>query len=129
MGSRARGTTAERSVTSDERLVAFARQMKDMYDARVYLFGSRARGTGNAESDYDVVAVSEAFSGQRKIDRVADRYDLWRKAGGWGWGLDLHCYTPNEFRRELAGLGYLGQAKRRGELLYVRVGSPKGYLI
>jgi hypothetical protein len=31
----------------------------------------------------------------------------------------LHCYTPEEFQRQKAGLGYLGQAKRRGELLRV----------
>lgn len=49
----------------------------------------------------------------------ADRYRLWREAGGFGISLDLHCYTPEEFQRELAGLGYLGQANERGELFKI----------
>lgn len=86
---------------------------------------ARARGTDSAESDFDVVAVSDAFSEQRKVNRAAARYKLWRQAGGWGLGLDLHCFTPQEFRRETAGLGYLGQARRRGELLLVRIGPNR----
>jgi hypothetical protein len=95
--------------------------MRDKYYARVFLFGSRARGTANEESDYDVVAVSQAFEGQRRFERAPDRYDLWWAAGGWDVSLDLHCFTPNEFRHEVAGLGYLGSAKKRGELVVVKV--------
>ncbi len=86
------------------------------YGARIYLFGSRALGSAAADSDYDVVAVSSAFREHRTAVRALDRYELWHAAGGWGLELDLHCYTPEEFRAELTGLGYLGQAKRRGEL-------------
>lgn len=103
----------------DDLLIKFARLLARRYGARVYLFGSRARGTATPESDYDVVAVARAFEGQRPITRALDRYELWHEAGGWGIALDLHCYTPEEFRAQLAGLGYLGQAKRRGELLRV----------
>jgi predicted nucleotidyltransferase len=91
--------------------------MRERYAARVYLFGSRVRGSAGAESDYDVVVVSRCFEGQRRISRAVDLYPIWHEAGGWGMGLDVHCYTPEEFRAEVAGLGYLGHAKRRGELI------------
>ncbi|MBI2941591.1 MAG: nucleotidyltransferase domain-containing protein [Chloroflexi bacterium] len=95
--------------------------MRERYGARLYLFGSRARGTARLGSDYDVVAVAKAFAEQPLLRRALDRGELWRKAGGWRIALDLHCYTPEEFREELAGPGYLGQAKARGELVEVKV--------
>jgi predicted nucleotidyltransferase len=94
--------------------------MRERYGARVYLFGSRARGTNRPDSDYDLVAVAGAFGEQPKLRRALDRRELWLEAGGWRKSLDLHCYTPEEFRAEIAGLGYLGQAKRRGELREIK---------
>ena len=95
--------------------------MRDRYGARVYLFGSRARGAARPESDYDLVAVAESFASEPVLRRAINRRELWRQAGGWRIALDLHCYTPREFREELVGLGFLGQAKRRGELIEVKV--------
>lgn len=109
-------------LTTEQRqlLSRFSLLMRQRYGARIYLFGSRARGTAHSESDYDLVAVAVAFSEQRMLGRAPDRRLLWRQAGGWGIGLDLHCYTPEEFRAELEGLGYIGQAKKRGELVGIR---------
>jgi predicted nucleotidyltransferase len=90
--------------------------MRERYGARLYLFGSRARGTQRPTSDFDMVAVADAFGQQPRLGRARDRFFLWHDAGGWGQPLDLHCYTPAEFREEVRGLGYLGHAKRRGEL-------------
>lgn len=119
MGGTTTSTTIRQDAPQDELLIAFARLMRKRYCTQVYLFGSRAKGTAHPESDYDVVAVSRVFNGQRRMARAADRYKLWYEAGGWGISLDLHCYTPDEFREELAGLGYLGQARRRRELMRV----------
>lgn len=119
MGADSAATTTRGNRAQDELLVKFARLMRERYGARLYLFGSHARGTAHSESDYDVVAVARAFEGQRRIVRAEDRYDLWHEAGGWAISLDLHCYTPDEFRRESAGLGFIGQAKRRGELIRI----------
>ncbi|MBI4318300.1 MAG: nucleotidyltransferase domain-containing protein [Chloroflexi bacterium] len=93
--------------------------MWEPYGATLYVFGSRVRGTVRRDSDYDIGAVSDAFAGQHIMDRALARQDWWIAAGGWRIPLDLHPYTPDEFHEELRGLGYLGQAKRRGELVKV----------
>ena len=74
--------------------------MRERYGATLHLFGSRARGTARPDSDYDLVAVSEAFRQQKSTTRAADRGVLWLEAGGWGRGLDIRCLTPEEFREE-----------------------------
>ena len=108
---------------SDPVLVRFAELMRDQYRADIYLFGSRSRGKHHVGSDYDLVAVSPSFAGQRRMLRALDRFDLWEQAGGRQLSLDLHCYTPEEFAEELDSLGYLGEADERGELLKVSVAA------
>lgn len=105
----------------DPVVLCFAALMRDRYGADVYLFGSRSRGDHQHDSDYDLVAVSPVFAGQRLVERARDRFDLWRDAGGRFLGLDLHCYAPEEFSRELDSLSYLGEANERGELLRIPV--------
>lgn len=102
----------------------FARLLRERYGARLYVFGSRVRGGARPDSDYDLVAVADAFAGQPRFERAPDQWRLWRDAGGWGIPLDLHCYSPDEFRRQIRGLGYLGQARRRGELIEVTPRVP-----
>lgn len=121
MGARVAPTPAASRAVKEQLVVEFARQLRERYGARVFLFGSRVRGTARPDSDYDLVAVAESFGQQSLLERALDRRELWRNAGGWRIGLDLHCYTPAEFRRELEGVGYLGQAKRRGELIEVKL--------
>ena len=120
MGTDAAPKTTGQGVVHIEVLIAFARLMRERHGADVYLFGSRARGTARPDSDYDVVVVSEEFGGRPWHRRCPDWGELWSLAGGWRIGLDLHCFTPAEFREELDGLGYLGQAKARGELVRIR---------
>jgi predicted nucleotidyltransferase len=94
--------------------------MQERYGADLYAFGSRVQGLARDDSDYDLVAVATVFAGQRSFLRAPDRFDLWEQAGGFGLSLDLHCYTPEEFAEELEGLGYLGEAAERGELVRIR---------
>ena len=104
---------------NDPPAVRFAQQMRDRYGADVYIFGSRARGANRGDSNYDFAAVAPAFAEQRDINRALDRFDIWDEVGGRGIGLDLHCYTPEEFALELDSLGYLGEASERGELVKI----------
>lgn len=121
MGTRAATAAAGEAPPGQEGLILrFARLMRERYGSGIYVFGSRVRGTARPGSDYDLIAVSRAFEGTHILDRAPDWRKLWREAGGWGLSLDLRCYTPEEFKEELRGLGYLGQAKRRGELIKVK---------
>ena len=121
MGGIITPTTYRKAETQEELIERFAPIMRHRYGAILYVFGSRARGTAGPDSDYDLVAVSEAFREQKRTARVVDRFYLWLEAGGWGQSLDLHCYSPEEFHRQIKdGVGYLGQARRRGELTMIR---------
>jgi predicted nucleotidyltransferase len=120
MGRVITSTTYRKARTPEELISRFAQLMYERHRAASYLFGSRARGESGKLSDYDVVAVSEAFRGTKRTSRMLGRPLLWLEAGGWGEALDLHCFTPEEFRREIAsGMGYLWQAHSRGELIEI----------
>lgn len=123
MGAVFTPTTFRKAGTPEELVRRFAEIMQRRYGAVLYLFGSQARGNAGQRSDYDIVAVSDHFQDVKATSRVEDRVVLWFEAGGWGQALDLHCYTPEEFSQETAeGIGYLGRAMQRGELIRV-VGS------
>lgn len=125
MGGVITPTTYRKAETQVELLGRFARLMRERYGATLYLFGSRARGTGRADSDFDIVAVSKEFQHYKMTARAAGGWSLWLEAGGWGKGLDLHCLTPEEFREETRdGWGYLGASKKGGELVRIKVASP-----
>ena len=57
------------------------------------LFGSRARGTDMKNSDYDVLLVSESFSGIGILDRMEKSLALWEGRGA----VEPVCFTPAEF--------------------------------
>lgn len=66
-----------------------------------YLTGSVARGVEREGSDYDIILVSPDFAGVHRVRRPPMVTMLWGDSAG---GLDLLCYTPEEFeiRRTLA---------------------------
>ena len=77
----------------------FARRLQHELDAqRVLLFGSRARGTERADSDYDLIVVSPAFQAVELWARGRGIRRLFHEEGGSG-GMDLICLTPEEFEQ------------------------------
>ena len=79
----------------------------------VLAFGSRARGEALKHSDLDLLIVSEAFRDVRWLDRpvrVLETLDL-------PFGVDLLCYTPEEYER------------KRGEFGIVRMASEEGIVL
>jgi len=80
----------------------------------VLAFGSRARGDALAESDLDLLVVSERFQGvpfvQRASTLLAD-LDLALPA-------DVLCYTPEEFARKRRELGIVSLALKEGVRLH-----------
>lgn len=95
----------------------FAALMRAEYGARIYLFGSRARGTSRETSDFDILAVSDRFLRVPISQRAVEAYRLWWAAGGWGLGLDLQCLTEREIERALREPeSFFGNVARRHEL-------------
>jgi len=84
----------------------------------VLAFGSRARGEALAESDLDLVVVSERFQGMPFLERTSRLLaDL-----DVPFPVDLLCYTPNEFRQKRRELGIVRAAVAEG----VRLDNQRG---
>ena len=82
--------------------------------SKVLVFGSRARGDALKDSDLDVLIVAETFRGVRWLDRpvrVVEDCDI-------RFGVELLCYTPEEYTRKREELGIVRTASAEGvELL------------
>ena len=85
----------------DEALETFKislQRIKDKFTPeRVYLFGSRARGEELVQSDLDIIIVSKKFCGIRFMDRITEVLKLIDPPVG----IDLLCYTPQEFESNI----------------------------
>lgn len=74
---------------------AYVRAVRRSYpDARLYLFGSRARNDHWVTSDYDILVVSKRFAGSDPASRMKPLLKLWRSRRD----LEVVCLTPEEIR-------------------------------
>jgi uncharacterized protein len=64
---------------------------------KLILFGSRARGDFNEDSDFDLIVVSDEFEGIRSFERMG-RLGL-RKYWGYKYPVDMVCLTSKEFEK------------------------------
>lgn len=89
----------------------FARRLHEEAGAEtVILFGSRARGDWLKESDYDFIVVAQRFEGVHFASRPVDLYRLWQGHPG----VELLCYTPEEFERKRRQISIVQEAVREG---------------
>jgi predicted nucleotidyltransferase len=80
---------------------------------KIVLFGSRARGDADVESDLDLIIIKETPA--RFLDRLGEVYDL---LAGFG-NIDILVYTPQEVTDMLArGNAFLEDALAEGITLY-----------
>jgi len=96
-----------------------ARIVEQFAPERIVLFGSRARGDHEPESDYDLIVVLETPLSQGERDRPI--HEALRGTPG---NVDVIVYTPAEFERsrhDVGALAYAGEAE--GRLLYDRMPS------
>jgi predicted nucleotidyltransferase len=95
-------------------LKRFANRVRNTFvDAKVYLFGSRARGDNLVDSDIDLLVISLDFAKipfVRRAGKVAQLYD------GDEY-MDILCYTPEEFTLKKKELGVVSQADKEKVLL------------
>lgn len=93
------------------RVKSFLRRMSEHHDLTVheaYVFGSRARGDHNEDSDVDLLVVSQDFDGQPSHVRAKEFYKEWE----YPPDLEVKCYTPREFE-ELSDRVSLARTARR----------------
>lgn len=107
------------AVDADEQVARFRaevlpRLVERFGPERVVVFGSRARGDALKHSDLDVLVVSAAFRAIPWLDRpvrVYEECDI-------RMGVELLCYTPEEYARKRDELGIVRTATAEGvELL------------
>lgn len=83
----------------------------DLHVERMLLFGSRASGKADSQSDVDLLIVSPDFSKVRFIQRSIPLYRQWHL----DHPVDILCYTPEEVReKDKTSWGIVHQALKTG---------------
>ena len=89
---------------------------------KIILFGSRARGRPDDESDLDILIIKD--SEKREVERIRDVYGIVERYQRRPYRLpiDILVKTPEEVRRRLAmGDDFLRDVVEHGKVLYERV--------
>lgn len=103
-----------REVAEQKIKEATAKIVKEYKPEKVVLFGSRAWGEPNSDSDIDLFIIKDTKD--RRIERARKvREAIW----GLGAPVDLLVYTPNEVRRriELDDF-FISDITTKGKVLY-----------
>lgn len=116
--------SAEQGPTAEECLAAIVERIVRNFDPeRIILFGSRARGDADPESDFDLLVVMN-FQGSAREIRLAIR----RLLADLPFAKDVFVTTPEDFawRQHVAGtLEY--PAAQEGKVVYARTAEkPSG---
>ncbi len=77
---------------------------------RMVAFGSRIRGRARPESDVDLLIVSPAYRGVRRLRRGIELYDDWNL----DLPVDFLCFTPEEFEEMKERPTIVREALREG---------------
>ncbi len=92
----------------------FVRRVRERYpDARIFLFGSRAKGTARDDSDWDFIIVTEKFQNTRRVRRAV----AMDKLAPLVLEVDFLCYTPEEFEKRKRGPTIVNEAICEGSLI------------
>jgi len=98
-------------------LLAFLKRLKDELDvSEVYLFGSRVYGTPLADSDLDMVVVSEKFRERSFIENMELLSRLWDGS----FTLEMFPYTPEQLERYKGRKVVVTEALEKGVKLDLR---------
>lgn len=79
-------------------------------DAKILLFGSRARGDNLKSSDYDLLVLSEAFEGVGFRDRITAVFGLIDRPVN----VEIICLTHDEFKARKNELSIIGVIAKEG---------------
>jgi len=102
---------------ADDTLAEMVRRIRDAADPdRVILFGSRARGEGGPESDFDLLIIAPSL-----LPRWRRTPPIYRALAGLGVPKDVLWWTPEEVA-EWRGVHshFINTVLREGRVLYER---------
>ena len=105
----------ETRTIADSRLAEFIRDKVPVWrerfqPAHIIVFGSRARNDARLDSDIDVVMVGDAFAAIKAPNRLGVALQAIRSEGG----LDVFCFTPEEFEKYRRWPGIIKTACEEG---------------
>ena len=83
---------------------------KEIKVDELLFFGSRATGKYKAESDIDLLIVSNNFKREKSFKRAVRLYDYW----DLDYPVDFLCLTPGEFTKQKKMIGTVQQAVKEG---------------
>lgn len=100
---------------TDPKVAAFVRdqlpRLRERFaPLRVIVFGSRARGEALSTSDLDLILVSPRFASVPFLERPVKVLESLDYPGG----LELLCYTPEEFEAKREEMGIVRAAEQEG---------------
>lgn len=103
-------------VGRDDKIIkSFADKVRiDYPDAKIILFGSRARGDALKNSDYDIVVISKYFEGKKTPEIMSKLSLLWDFDE---YRADIIPYTPEKFDEWSKYLTIAKKAKEEGLLI------------
>jgi len=108
---------------TEQAIQAVVDTIRDEYrPEKIILFGSRARGGADDESDLDILIIKD--SGKREVERIREVYRIVERYQRRPYRLpiDILVKTPEEVRSRLArGDDFLREVVERGKVLYERV--------
>lgn len=91
-------------------LQKFKERIQEKYKIKkIILFGSRANGSPNKDSDVDLMIVGN-FKERSNLQRAPKMYDYW----DIDLPVDFICYTPEEFEKLAKRITIAREAEREG---------------
>ena len=97
-----------------EKLSGFRKRLsKKLSISRMVLFGSRAEGTEEADSDFDLIIVSDDFKEKKSFVRAVGFYKYWDIDSP----VDFICLTEKEYGELVGRPSVVGNGVRNGILI------------
>src|ERR1700693_3556509 len=108
---------AQASTTTEARVAEMIRRIAEGFQPnKIIVFGSRARGTGEPDSDVDFLVVMPV-TGSRRHQAI----EIEMKLGGLGLSKDVILVTPEEFTAYRDVVGSIAYpAAHEGHVVYER---------
>ncbi len=95
-GGKRRGVTLYKTmIHNDPKLTEIVEKIvAAVQPTKIYLFGSRARGDNQPDSDYDLAIIYDGEKSKRDV-----KLEIYKLFDRWDFSMDLPVLTSNELKR------------------------------